>query len=104
MIKLNPKCIRGKDLSLHCTGHVLPCCWLNDQIYDSKCRDLFSEEMLIDNFNTIEEIFETKIWKDFFKMLIESPNDAPGTCWKMCSTPFGVDPEIKEATRISYKK
>jgi len=102
--KLNPKCIHGKDLSFYHTGHVLPCCWLNNHKNDIKCRDLFSEEMHIDNFDTVEEIFETETWKQFFEMLRKNPKDAPQQCWKMCTTPLHVDPEINEEKRINFKK
>jgi hypothetical protein len=104
MSNLKPKCLNGKPHSFHHSGHVLPCCWLNDQMHDPKCKTLFSEEMHIDNFNTVEEIFETKIWKNFFRMLKKSPSNAPRRCWKMCILPLDVDPEVRAETKINFKK
>jgi len=93
MYKIHPKCLHNKELSLCNTGHILPCCWINDLVNNYQWKDFFSTEMHIDKFETIDEIFETETWKNFFDMLKTDPTKAPTRCKDKCSVPLDVDPE-----------
>jgi hypothetical protein len=102
MSKIYPKCLHNKELSLCYTGHILPCCWINDQFNEDEWKDFFSTEMNIDKFETIDEIFETETWKNFFGMLKINPTNAPTRCKVMCYVPLNVDPEgNKSAVRFN---
>ena len=92
MTTLNPKCItENRDLAYVSTGHLTPCCWVNDN-FEKYLKDIVSLEMHIDNFDSIEDILLSKPWKDFFDMLMNNPSDAPQVCQRYC----GVDKSWEE--------
>lgn len=93
MSKLNPKCLHNKELSLCYTGHVLPCCWINDQIDNIEWKEFFSDDMHLDNFETIDQIFATDTWKNLMYLLKHNPINAPKKCKLMCSVPLEKDIE-----------
>jgi len=93
--QFNPKCLHGRDLAYSVTGHMTPCCWLNVSSSETWIKDFFSDELHIDNFNSVAEILETKTWVDFFEMLKNEPKRAPLQCKRMCSRPLNEDPEIE---------
>ena len=98
-----PKCLDKKELSLIHTGHILPCCWVNDQINNPEWKSFFAEELHLDNFETIDEIFETKTWQDFIDMLNNDHKNAPKKCKRMCSVPIHKDPE-GDKREVRFKK
>lgn len=86
MKKFNPKCItENRDLAYTTTGHLTPCCWVNDN-YEKYLKDIQSLEMHIDNFDSIEDILLSKPWRVFFDMLMNNPDDAPQVCKKYCGS------------------
>lgn len=103
MFKLYPKCLDKKELSLCYTGHILPCCWINDRINDSEWREFFADELHLDNFKTVNEVFETKIWQDFINMLNNNPKNAPKRCKHMCSMPLDKDLE-GDKKKVGFKE
>ena len=91
---LKPKCIyANKDLGYSSTGHLTPCCWLNVPCDQPYIKDLFTDEMHIDNFSSVEEILESRPWVTFFDMLKNNPKDAPNKCYKYCAVDLDVDTE-----------
>lgn len=99
---INPKCLHtDRDLSFANTGHILPCCWLNDSYEEPGIKELFSERLHIDN-NTVEDIINSKEWIDFFNNL---KSNAPAICRKFCSGP--LEDYVEETKEIhnnsSYK-
>ena len=92
-MKLQPKCLHGKDLAYVPSGHMTPCCWTNVSWNDPYLKDMFTDMMHIDNFNSVEEILESEPWRRFFQMLKHNPLNAPYTCKKMCNMPLNVDVE-----------
>lgn len=98
MTDLNPKCLsHERDLAFTTTGHLTPCCWVNNSFSEPFLAELLSDKMHIDNFNSIEEILESKPWKDFYDMLQNQPNNAPRTCKFYCTGNLSVqDLEGKE--------
>ena len=84
---LKPKCLlTNRDLSYSVTGHILPCCWVNTAWEDKQLKNLFKDKLHIDNNKSIEEILNKDEWKDFMKLLENSPDkDIPPVCKRYCS-------------------
>lgn len=84
---LKPKCLlTNRDLSYSVTGHILPCCWVNTAWKDKQLKNLFKDDLHIDNNKSIEEILNKDEWKDFMKLLENSPDkDIPPVCKRYCS-------------------
>ena len=84
---LKPKCLlTNRDLSYSVTGHILPCCWVNTAWEDKQLKNLFKDDLHIDNNKSIEEILNKDEWKDFMKLLENSPDkDIPPVCKRYCS-------------------
>ena len=80
--KLHPRCLDGKAVGYSATGHMLPCCWCDDH-NDPGFNSLLTEGLKIVNNNTVEDIFESKPWKDFAEKL-HSGRGLPYTCYKYC--------------------
>ena len=93
MSKLNPKCLKGKDLAYVPSGHLTPCCWTNTSWNEPYLKEIFSDKMHIDNFNSVEEILSSKPWKRFFKMLKNNPENAPACCNTHCRVDTYIDTE-----------
>lgn len=76
----------GQKLAYTATGHLLPCCWLdNNNIHpEQKLDKLLADEMKLENFDSVYDIITTDIWTEFHRTLIDSPKDSPRTCKKMC--------------------
>jgi len=92
-IVLKPKCvnpdIQGKAQCLghSARGYLTPCCWIDgDPNSKGPAHDIFFQEKLkIINNNNIIDIIQSKEWLDFYKLLQEEPDKAPGVCHKHCS-------------------
>lgn len=93
-----PKCVYAgkRDLAYSVTGHITPCCWTNVSWDQPYLKDIFAQENHIDNFDKIEDIFQTDAWNNFFHMLQNNPNDAPPTCIEKCSVAINDDTEQSE--------
>jgi len=90
---INPKCLQDRAISYSVTGHILPCCWVNTSWDQPYLKDLFLDKNHIDNFETLDEIFETSAWINFFDMLKNNPQDAPKKCKQMCNVLLDVNLE-----------
>lgn len=100
--KFKPKCIyANKDLGYSPTGHITPCCWHNISFNVPYLKDMFTDELHIDNVSSVEEILNSKPWKIFYDMLLNNPDDAPFQCKKYCSVPLEND--IEESNVIMVK-
>lgn len=72
--KLDPKCLNGKQAAYAMTnkGELIPCCWLDTQ--EQRAEQDYQEFLWasrIDDYDSIEEIFLTDEWVEFFKNLKE---------------------------------
>lgn len=88
MKKLNPKCIyTDQQICLSSTGYFTPCCWFDNPSNRTEIwiRNFFRKDLHIDNNENIEDIFSSKEWQSFWKMLKKNPENAPPTCKRMCS-------------------
>jgi len=95
-----PKCIMSdRDVSFSSTGHITPCCWTNISYEEKHLEKLFSEKLHINNNNSVQEILDSKEWKDFFnKLRNDSIDTLPETCVEYCN--HGLN-HNKESKRIS---
>tara|TARA_Y100000310_G_C20116161_1_gene549368 strand:- start:125 stop:442 length:318 start_codon:yes stop_codon:yes gene_type:complete len=91
--KLQPKCLlTARGASYTATGYVLPCCWIdnpkgwNDEIL----KKFFDPNLHIDK-NEIEEIINSKTWKNFFNLVKNNPKQAPKLCYRYCSVNKAYD-------------
>lgn len=104
MTNLNPKCLSHKrDLAFTTTGHLTPCCWVNNSFNEPFLNKLLSDQMHIDNFSSLEEILESKPWEDFYDMLQNRPELAPGTCKYYCTGNLTVEELEGKETFIGKK-
>jgi hypothetical protein len=95
-MNIKPKCLyANKDLAFTTTGHLTPCCWVNNSFSEPYLKNLLSPEMNIDNFSSLEEILESEPWNELYRILLEEPEKAPHTCKFYCGRPLNEDPEGK---------
>jgi hypothetical protein len=103
--ELNPRCISGTRCFAYVnTGHMTPCCWVDgDDIQQSdEYKQFFTDEMKLTNFNSVQDIFDTDVWIDFFEMLLDRPKEAPWICWKYCGE-FNHTPGQRTPNRDIYR-
>lgn len=96
MHKLEPKCfpehlnkekeIRG--IAYTATGFLMPCCWLDGIGFNNEYEKLglHDEELKLENNKSVEDIICSKQWKNFTRILIEEPHNAPTKCKQKCGT------------------
>jgi len=63
---MKPKCLENAgSLAWSATGHLLPCCW-----YDNQNKKYISE-LVQDKFNlkdnTVQEVLDSEEWKEFIE-------------------------------------
>jgi hypothetical protein len=78
--------ILGQKLAYTATGHILPCCWLDNNNKDpkQKVQQFLTDELKLENNDSIEDIITSDTWINFHKSLIDFPENAPRMCQKMC--------------------
>ena len=76
----------GQKIAYTATGHLLPCCWLDNENKDprQKLDTLLTDELLVENNESIEDIITSDAWRFFHKTLLDFPEISPRTCQKMC--------------------
>jgi len=82
--ELDPMCLKGTiAAAVTNRGELIPCCRCDDPhtIKDSEFAKLLSVSKISD-YDSIEEIAQTKEWKDFENNLRN--NIAPPACWWTC--------------------
>ena len=84
--KLLPKCLyQDAGFGYSAKGYILPCCWAED-VVTNEFKIFYQEKFKLSNVEDVEkEILNSKEWSDFYKILIETPEKAPGLCYKQCS-------------------
>jgi len=87
MVKIYPKCLHKKELSYTATGYLLPCCWLDNPIgwQEPQIKRLMQKHLLLKNNEKVEDIINSKEWKEYFEELKTNPSL---TCQKYCSVPL----------------
>jgi len=100
---LCPRCIfEEQQLVLSSEGYFAPCCWLDDELYRSQpyVNNFFEEHLNIENNDNIQDIFDSKEWKNFWDILLNHPEDAPPVCYEYCASPQG-DKEILSSSKTT---
>ena len=87
--ELRPKCLPKAELGNSAMGYLLPCCWLAEGNVEKKYPFLCNENTHLDNINSVEELLDTKEYKNFYKLLTTTPQKAPDKCWEKCSSKSG---------------
>ena len=88
-----PHCIHlGKPMGYSAHGHILPCCWANND--DPGFSSLQKESLKLECNDSVNEIFQSTEWQEFYEILTKCPEKAPATCWKYCGN--GPEYRIKE--------
>ena len=99
MIELKPKCKKDKPYALSSLGYLLPCCWCDKRLSASDEQEgwkKFKDPALhIDKVESVEEILESKVWQEFWRVLEEEPDNAPPTCKRYCSTEHNISNQIQ---------
>lgn len=96
-----PRCIyENQEITLSSEGYFTPCCWTDDELYNQQpwINSFFLPHLHIDNNDTVEQIFNSKEWRRFFKMLLKNPNNAPPVCFEYCASAKG-DHEILKSDK-----
>lgn len=106
-MKIIPRCLQfheaaNKGAAYTSDGFMLPCCWMDDPpVYDyiKKCG-LKDEELKVSNNESLEDIFTSDQWENFFTTLLHDPENASYMCKKKCGV--GVDlKKLKEEERAA---
>lgn len=92
----DPECLRDtpKEFGHSALGFITPCCWC-DKIFDApefikmdkrdpKLAMLFRDHLKIENNKSIQEIFQSEEWQQFYQSLLNGPEEAAETCKKYC--------------------
>ena len=78
-----PRCLNHKRaVALGATGYLYPCCWTD---LDPNFDHFKATNLHISNVASIEEIIESEVWQNHFKVLENDPANAPQLCKRMCS-------------------
>lgn len=82
-----PKCLSAtssamKALGHSASGHILPCCWCDNS--DPGFEFLLTDELKIENNDSISDIINSKPWMSFARRLENGGKGLPYTCWKYC--------------------
>ena len=84
---LIPRCFSGNRSPAYVnTGHISPCCWVDGVEIQKQegYKALFTDDMKLENLKSVDEVFSSEAWIDFFSMLKTNPQSAPNVCWKHC--------------------
>lgn len=87
MVKIYPKCLNKKELAYTATGYLMPCCWLDVPTgwSEPQIKRLMQKHLKLENNDQVDDIINSKEWKEFFKELKTNPSY---TCQKFCSVPL----------------
>jgi len=82
---MNPKCLNGQQLiTLSNEGYLVPCCWADSGPLNEEWNFLKQEHLNIKNVSSIEEILDSKEWKNFYEILTKHPEQCPSCCKLHC--------------------
>jgi hypothetical protein len=85
MKKVYPKCLdKSFQMGHTARGYILPCCWADrPDLFEGDMKDLVQEKFKLDNIKSIEDIVESKEWKDFYSDLKNGRGKT--ICYTYCS-------------------
>jgi hypothetical protein len=85
-IELDPKCVTGRiKMALTNRGELAPCCYIDNK---SSRNERVLQELLdasrLSEYNSIDEILETKAWRKLERVLLNPDGPWPQACVKHC--------------------
>lgn len=109
-MKIVPKCLQfhesaNKGAAYTSDGFMLPCCWLDDppvHEYIVNCG-LKDKELAVANSKTLDDIFTSDQWENFFTTLLYHPENASYMCKKKCGVNVDQD-SLRHEERIEIIK
>tara|TARA_B110000495_G_C22676843_1_gene399733 strand:- start:220 stop:510 length:291 start_codon:yes stop_codon:yes gene_type:complete len=92
MTKIAPDCLRtkaAKQVMFTSRGYFLPCCECDTRNSRKEFQLLgfFQEKFHVDNLESVEQVkavINSDEWQDFYKDLLESPENSPEICKEFC--------------------
>jgi len=93
-VKIYPRCLdqnQRKPPAYSASGWILPCCWADNKDW-AGFEKLVQDHLKLENVDSLDDIFFSDEWDEFFHNLIENPIMAPRVCKVKCCTkiPFKV--------------
>lgn len=84
-----PKCMTGRKVFAHSpAGWILPCSWVSPNLNNPKeeiTENLFSDNLKIENVDSIEDILFSDEWLSFFDIIKKGDiEELPSPCKKYC--------------------
>ena len=109
-MKIRPKCLAfnakdNKGAAYTSDGYMLPCCWLDDPPlyrYVKECG-LKDPKLAVENNISLEEIFGSDTWENFFQKLVTDPSNCSYMCKKKCGVGFD-DAAVREEERKEVRE
>lgn len=90
-MKIKPKCLHfypelSKGAAYTSDGFMLPCCWMDDPLEETYVNNagLKDEKLKVSNNESLEQIFTSDQWENFFNILLSNPELASNTCKRKC--------------------
>jgi hypothetical protein len=78
-----PRCLNNtRFISYTAEGCLTPCCWVDG---DPDFDKFYDKSLYIDNNESIEDIFNSRTWQEFYHMLENKPELAPHVCKRQCT-------------------
>ena len=109
-MKIQPKCLAfntrdNKGAAYTSDGFMLPCCWMDDPpVYRYvKACGLKDDELLLSNNKSLDDIFTSDQWENFFQTLLHDPENASYMCKKKCGINVDMD-KVREEERKEVKE
>jgi len=94
-MKIRAKCLgmnsnNSKGAAYTSDGYMLPCCWLDDPqvLRYVKKSGLKDPKLAVENISSLEEIFGSDAWENFFQKLVNDPDNCSYICKKKCGIEF----------------
>jgi len=87
--KFVPKCIhKNRQMAFTSTGFLVPCCWIDSPVgrNDPVLSKFYESKWHIDNNDSIEDILNGDLYKEWWHMLKNNPSNAPNYCKYYCTT------------------
>jgi hypothetical protein len=109
-MKIHPKCLAfgtrdNKGAAYTSDGFMLPCCWLDDPpvyryIMQAGLKD---PKLAVENNISLEEIFVSDTWENFFQKLLNDPDNCSYMCKKKCGVDIDAD-AVRAEERIEVRE
>ena len=90
---IDPKCLNGEmEYFYSAEDYLLPCCWCGEFVAKPESNDPKIQSLMtnkLSEVDSVEQIVESKEWKEFWDILFDDPNNAPVPCKSKCGVSKG---------------